>query len=200
MKEPAGRETEILEVPYRHTAEYLYSYGEISKFFKEVKENKKLYATKCPSCKKVWMHPRGHCPDCYTEMEWVPLSGKGTVESAAYCFHAPGVRVADALGDLPFVLAVIKLDGADTAEGGRCEDHPRDALVAPEQPHHGGEHGQSEPHGVQRAQPLDGLLPDLFTGDRGQRHRAGWAHHRLPRICVDQQGWGLRGTQTGPGP
>lgn len=114
MKEGKAKETEIMEVPYSHTAEYLYSYGEISRFFKEVVANQKLYATRCTNCHKVWMPPRGHCPNCYTATEWVPLSGKGTVVSCAYCYHAPGVRVAEALGDLPFVLAVIKLDGADT--------------------------------------------------------------------------------------
>jgi uncharacterized protein len=114
MSTQQGKELDILEVPYRHTAEYLYSYGELSKFFKEVIQNKTLYATKCPKCNKVWMPPRGHCPDCYVNMDWVPLSGKGTIESAAYCFHAQGVRVADALGDLPFVLSIIKLDGTDT--------------------------------------------------------------------------------------
>lgn len=108
-------QSDILEIPYSYLAEYLYSYGEISRFFKEIIENKRLLASKCSICGKVWMHPRGYCSDCYTATEWVPLTGKGTVVSAAYCFFsASKEQDMPKLFDLPYVLAIIKLDGADT--------------------------------------------------------------------------------------
>ena len=46
------KDSDILEVRYDYKGEYLYSYGETSKFFKEVLVNKKLYGTKCPKCGK----------------------------------------------------------------------------------------------------------------------------------------------------
>lgn len=109
------KKEKFYEVPYFYTGgEYLYSYGEISRFFREVVENKRLFATKCHRCGKVWMPPRGHCPDCYEETEWVPLSGKGTIMSCTYCYF-PGMS-GDLIKflDVPYVCAIIKLDGADT--------------------------------------------------------------------------------------
>ena len=109
------KETEIFEVPYFYIGEYLYSYGEISKFFKEVKENRRLFATKCTRCGKVWMPPRKYCSDCYLPTEWVQLSGRGTVVSCTYvCYAADPKSGLVAIADIPHVLALIKLDGADT--------------------------------------------------------------------------------------
>jgi uncharacterized OB-fold protein len=104
---------EVFEVPWQLRVDYLYSYGELSKFFKEVVENKCLHATKCSECGKVFMPPRGDCPYCYTLTEWVPLSGKGVVRSCTYCYQASDSATSKFL-DLPIVLAVIKLDGTDT--------------------------------------------------------------------------------------
>ncbi len=108
-------DTDILEVRYDYKGEYLFSYGETSQFFKEVLINRKLYGTKCPKCSKAWMPPRKYCSDCYVTTEWIPLSGKGTVLSCTYCFYASiDEKEIDTFEDIPFVLAVIKLDGADT--------------------------------------------------------------------------------------
>jgi len=109
------KEKDFLEVRYDYRGEYLFSYGETSKFFKEVLLNKKLYGTRCQKCGKVWMPPRRYCSDCYAEAEWVPLSGNGTVLSCTYCFYASiEEKEMEAFEDIPFVLAVIKLDEADT--------------------------------------------------------------------------------------
>ncbi len=113
MKEKESED--ILEVRYEYRGEYLVSYGETSKFFREVLLNKQLYGSQCPSCRKVWMPPREHCSDCYVETQWVPFSGQGTVLSCTYCFYASiNEEEMEAFGDIPFVLAVIKLDEADT--------------------------------------------------------------------------------------
>jgi len=112
------RENEIgrpLEIPYTDwKPEYLYSLGEVSRFFREIIDNKRLYATRCKTCGKVWMPPRGYCPDCYETTEWVPLSGEGTVVACTYCYFI-GMN-GDLLRfiDIPYVYALIKLDGADT--------------------------------------------------------------------------------------
>ena len=111
----SAKDSEFLEVPYIYTSgEYLYTCGELSEFFREIKENQRLLGAKCPQCQKVWMPPRGYCPDCYRTIEWVPLSGEGIIISCSYCYF-PGMT-GDLVRylDLPYVQALIKLDGADT--------------------------------------------------------------------------------------
>ena len=104
-----------LEIPYTDwKPEYLYSLAEVSRFFREIVENKKLYATKCPSCGKVFMPPRGYCPDCYEPMEWVPLSGEGTVVYCTYCYFLGMSGDLLRFIDVPYVYAFIQLDGVDT--------------------------------------------------------------------------------------
>ena len=109
------RMDEPLEIPYTDwKPEYLYSLAEVSQFFREIIENKRLFASKCPCCKKVWMPPRQYCPDCYEVTDWVPLTGEGTVMSCTYCyFLGMGGDLARYI-DLPYVYALVKLDGADT--------------------------------------------------------------------------------------
>jgi uncharacterized OB-fold protein len=112
--EPSDR-VPPFELPFTDwKPEYLYSLGELSPFFHEVVKNRRLTATRCPSCRKVWMPPRGDCPDCYTTTEWIPISGEGTVMSCSYCyFMGSGIDLIGYL-DLPYVFALIHLDGTDT--------------------------------------------------------------------------------------
>lgn len=93
---------------------YLYSVGELSPFFRSIINDKKLLASKCPHCGKVFMPARGDCPDCYEDVVWVPLSGEGTVISCSYVyFKGHGTELLGYL-DLPYVYALIHLDGTDT--------------------------------------------------------------------------------------
>jgi uncharacterized OB-fold protein len=104
---------DIFEVPWQLRVDYLYSYGEISKFFREVVENKKLFATRCSKCGQTFMPPRGDCPTCWAPTEWFLLSGRGTVVSCTYSYQPSEAAVAQFL-DLPIILAIIRLDGVDT--------------------------------------------------------------------------------------
>ncbi len=106
---------EVLEVPYIYTSgEYLYTCGELSEFFRAIKEDRRLLGAKCPDCGKVWMPARGYCPDCYQPVSWVPLSGEGTIVAQSYCYH-PGMT-GDLVKylDLPYVQAMVHLDGTDS--------------------------------------------------------------------------------------
>ena len=104
MKEP-------LLVPSQWQFNYLYSYGRVSRFFREVMENKKIYATRCNSCKFTWSPPRGGCPKCHGELEWVPLSGEGTITS--YCIVYVGTSEFD--HEVPYAVGYIRMDGCDTS-------------------------------------------------------------------------------------
>jgi len=116
MDEKAKRQKEQpLEVPYTDwRPEYLYSLAELSPFFREIIDHKKLMGARCPKCTKVWMPPRVYCSDCYETTEWVPLSGEGTIRACTYCyFIGMSGDLLTHLG-LPYVYSLIKLDGADT--------------------------------------------------------------------------------------
>jgi len=90
---------------------YMYSVGELTKFFKNVKENGKLIAAKCVKCNFVYFPPRADCHKCYEKTEWINISGKGEITSATICSFG----VSKFTDKLPIVIAFIKLDGTDMA-------------------------------------------------------------------------------------
>lgn len=90
--------------------EYRYSAGvATSRFLRGIGQGK-ILGQRCPSCKKVYVPPRGSCPRCAvpTEEE-VQLSDKGTITTYAI------VRVPSENIDLPLPFASVHvlLDGAD---------------------------------------------------------------------------------------
>jgi len=96
-----------LEIPYRYFAGAF-----CSQWFKALRDKQQILGCRCPSCKKVFVPPRGNCERCLVKIEeWVPLSGRGTVESFTVVRYAEPYQPQKP----PLVLAAIKLDGADTA-------------------------------------------------------------------------------------
>ena len=81
----------------------------MTRFLTSIAEGR-LVGQRCPSCRKVYVPPRGSCPTCAvaTEEE-VELGHRGTVTS--FCIVRvpyPGQRIRP-----PYVSASILLDGAD---------------------------------------------------------------------------------------
>ncbi len=82
-----------------------------SKFLIGIRDSKKIMGIKCPSCKKVYVPPRLHCPTCCVKMdEWVELSGKGTLDTFTVVRYKEPYQPKEP----PIIYGVIKLDGADT--------------------------------------------------------------------------------------
>ncbi len=81
-----------------------------TKFLKTIRDEKKIMGIKCPSCSKVYVPPRTHCPTCFDRMsEWVDLSGKGTLTSYTVVrYEEPYLPRT-----VPFAYGVIQMDGAD---------------------------------------------------------------------------------------
>jgi hypothetical protein len=93
-------------IPFTHTAGV-----HATKFFKEMKENKKLSGTKCPNCERVLMPPRPFCERCFTETnEWVEVKDEGEIVAVSINY----IKYAG-LPEPPYAIAFIKLDGADTS-------------------------------------------------------------------------------------
>jgi uncharacterized OB-fold protein len=85
-----------------------------TRFFVALRDEKKIIATKCTACEKVFLPPRKTCPLCFTaNAEWVNVSDEGTVQT----FSVSRRKFAAIPKDMqvPVIWGLIKLDGADTA-------------------------------------------------------------------------------------
>ncbi len=96
-----------LALPYQYFA------GRVgSKFIIALRDKKQILGVKCNKCDKVFVPPRQTCERCFEDLSesWVELSDTGEVTNFTV------VRYDD--GHLPrkppYILALIKLDGADT--------------------------------------------------------------------------------------
>ncbi len=82
---------------------------DFARFLRAIAEGK-LIGRRCPSCKKVYVPPRGACPTCAVIMgEEVPVADTGTV--ATFCIV--NVPYEGQTMKLPYVYASVLLDGSD---------------------------------------------------------------------------------------
>ena len=91
---------------------YDHSYGRVSPFFMGLLE-KKLMGTKCPKCGDVFCPPRAHCwrHECkLEETEWMEMPLKGMLHS----YTIMGFGGEAFLDQLPFILAYVRVEGANT--------------------------------------------------------------------------------------
>lgn len=93
-----------LEIPYRYMAG---SAG--SRFLTALRDQKKILALRCPKCKGVFVPPRSICDICMKRIdEWIEVGPQGTVVSFTVVrYPEPYLPFPP-----PFVLALVKLDGA----------------------------------------------------------------------------------------
>ena len=91
---------------------FSYSVGRTaSKFFIELRDNKKIMGIKCPKCGRVIVPPRRYCGKCLVEAdEWVEVGDKGTLVAYTVMYRSsPNLPKKN-----PFAYGIIRLDGADT--------------------------------------------------------------------------------------
>lgn len=83
--------------------QFHYAAGEAaSRFLTALRDEKRIYGTRCPECRRVLVPARSFCPRCFVATsEWIEVGPAGTLTAFA------------TTRDLP--LALILLDGADTA-------------------------------------------------------------------------------------
>jgi len=97
-----------LYVPYQNWVGAL-----ASDFFRELRDNKRIWGTRCGACAKVYMPPRSVCPGCFAQIqERVELPPTGTlqVHTVVHYTYSPYYQPMEA----PYAVGIIKLDGADT--------------------------------------------------------------------------------------
>ena len=104
-REPVTEVTGAMDVVFEH------SYGEhYDRFYREMRDNKRIVGIKCTRCGGVLLPPRPYCGKCYAPTrEWVALSDEGSLLTYT-CVHLPFIGQPT---DPPYVYAFIMLDGAD---------------------------------------------------------------------------------------
>jgi len=107
----SGEKFQAHEIRDRIAINYKYTMGSQSKFFIELKNNKKLLGTKCTKCGKTWMPPRINCSECYEPADWVEMKQVGTIEVSTIVWYTTSAFIKA----VPYSIAFVKLDGANTA-------------------------------------------------------------------------------------
>jgi uncharacterized OB-fold protein len=89
-----------------------YSAGAVgSRFLIELRDNKKIMGTRCPTCNLVYVPARSVCRDCYGELsEWVEVSQKGTLLTYTVTYQSNPIQPVST----PIAYGIVQLDGADT--------------------------------------------------------------------------------------
>lgn len=107
MAEPITMMERHLRLPYTLTVGAMQS-----RFMTAVRDEKKIYGTRCTQCKRVFVPPDIACSLCWADTEgWIEVADKGVVKSFTVMrvpFYGQKIKI-------PYVLPQIMLDGADTS-------------------------------------------------------------------------------------
>ncbi|MDZ7831462.1 MAG: MaoC/PaaZ C-terminal domain-containing protein [Desulfobacterales bacterium] len=84
-----------------------------SRFLTTLRDEQKIKGLKCKKCNKVFVPPRQTCERCFEDISenWVDVENTGTVTGFTIIRYAEPHQPFKP----PYILAQIKLDGADTA-------------------------------------------------------------------------------------
>lgn len=103
---------DLLVLPGNWNFDYQYFAGETaSRFFAELRDNRRIMGRRCPSCKRLLIPARSYCDACYVETgDWEEVGLEGTIEAFAIIqAQFPG------LPEPPLAIGFVTLDGADSA-------------------------------------------------------------------------------------
>ncbi|MCX5917481.1 MAG: Zn-ribbon domain-containing OB-fold protein [Deltaproteobacteria bacterium] len=92
---------------------YTYFAGKVgSRFITTLRDQKKILGVKCKTCNKVFVPPRQTCAVCMEDVRenWVELKNEGEVTNYTVVRYDDKHLPRKA----PFILAMVKLGGADT--------------------------------------------------------------------------------------
>ncbi|MFJ7947560.1 Zn-ribbon domain-containing OB-fold protein [Streptomyces sp. NPDC096354] len=105
--------------------DYTYTPGRAQSAYLNALAEQRTVGERCPSCRKVYVPPRGACPTCgVATAEQVEVGPRGTVTT--YCIVNIKAKNLDI--EVPYVYAHIALDGADLALHGRIGGIPYDQV------------------------------------------------------------------------
>ncbi|MEU8504662.1 OB-fold domain-containing protein [Streptomyces brevispora] len=105
--------------------DYTYSPGRAQSAYLEALAGRRVVGERCPSCRKVYVPPRGACPTCGVATdERVEVGPRGTVTT----FCVVNIKAKNLDIEVPYVYAHIALDGADLALHARIGGIPYDQV------------------------------------------------------------------------
>ena len=83
-----------------------------TRFIKAIRDEKKIYGTRCTECRRVLVPPDIACALCWADTEgWVEVADRGVVKT----FTVMRVPFYGQQLEIPYCIAQIVPDGADTA-------------------------------------------------------------------------------------
>ncbi|MHC0431783.1 Zn-ribbon domain-containing OB-fold protein [Streptomyces sp. O3] len=108
--------------------DYTYTPGRAQSAYLDALAAHKTVGERCPSCRKVYVPPRGACPTCGVATdERVEVGPRGTLTT--YCVvNIKAAHTANLDIEVPYVYGHIALDGADLALHGRIGGIPYDQV------------------------------------------------------------------------
>ncbi|MEV0173643.1 OB-fold domain-containing protein [Streptomyces sp. NPDC050803] len=105
--------------------DYTYSPGRAQSAYITALADHRNVGERCPSCRKVYVPPRGACPTCgVATSEQVEVGPRGTVTT----FCIVNIKAKNLNIEVPYVYAHIAPDGADLALHGRIAEIPYDQV------------------------------------------------------------------------
>ena len=105
------KKNEIVKVPVKMEFNQNLSWGRISRFVAELRDNKRIMGAKCPKCGTVWCPPIADCIKCFVPNDWVEVGPQGIIQTYTIAYMPPAWAMDL---EIPYAIALIKLDGADT--------------------------------------------------------------------------------------
>jgi uncharacterized OB-fold protein len=127
--EPAPHDGEFADPVTGITAparlDYTYAPGRAQSRYLRALADHKTIGERCPSCRKVYVPPRGACPTCGVATDTqVEVGPRGTVTT----FCIVNIKAKNLDIEVPYVYAHIALDGADLALHARIGGIPYDRV------------------------------------------------------------------------
>ncbi|MBD9725263.1 Zn-ribbon domain-containing OB-fold protein [Streptomyces caniscabiei] len=128
-EEPAGHsgvfDDAVTGIVAAARLDYTYSPGRAQTGYIEALGDRRIVGERCPSCRKVYVPPRGACPTCgVATEERVEVGPAGTVTT----FCIVNIKAKNLDIEVPYVYAHIALDGAGLALHGRIAGIPYDQV------------------------------------------------------------------------
>lgn len=110
-KKESGQELivsrQILSIPQH------FSTGPVmGRFLRELRDNQRIMANKCPQCGRHQLPPREVCAVCHVEAtEWEELGPEGTVQDFDIVYYSSPDPLTGETRETPYVLCWAELDG-----------------------------------------------------------------------------------------
>jgi len=105
MSEPVTSVASHLRLPFRFSA------GAVASSFADGLRRGEIFGNRCPSCRRLYVPPRAFCSPCWRACEgWERVADAGTIATFVVVnvpFYGQQIRI-------PYVLAHVRLDGADS--------------------------------------------------------------------------------------